>query len=281
MGRTAHSAALRAYRFRRLPGFLIVNPRSGSSSPSADELVAEARRRGVDAHLFRPGEDLEAIAREASAEALGMAGGDGSLAPVAAVAIERRLPFVCVPFGTRNHFARDLGLDRDDPIAALDAFGGTERLVDVGRAGSRLFLNNVSLGMYARLVHERERHRRGRETLARMRALAIAMRHVSARGLFVDGEPVRVRVLLVSNNAYELDLLSVGERERLDEGLLHLYAGSGILRASWTEQSAERFEVDARAGSLRAAIDGEPARLRTPIEFRVEPRALRVLVPPA
>jgi diacylglycerol kinase family enzyme len=212
---------------------------------------------------------------------IGVAGGDGSLAPVASVAIERGAAFVCVPFGTRNHFARDLGLDRDDPIAALDAFGGVERRVDVGRVGERVFLNNVSLGAYARLVHERERHRRRKEALARLRALAIALRHVSTRGVSVDGEPMHVRALVVSNNAYELDLLSVGERERLDEGLLHLYAGTGVLRTNWTERSGERFTVNASAGFMRAAIDGEPARLETPIEFRIEPRALRVLVPPA
>ena len=264
-----------------MAGLLIVNPRSGTDSPSADELAEEARRRGIEVHLFRQGEDLEAVARDADADALGMAGGDGSLAPVASVAIERDLPFVCVPFGTRNHFARDLGLDRDDPLAALEAFGGVERRVDVGKVNGRVFLNNVSLGMYAQLVHEREEHRRRRETLARARAVLIALRHLSSRGLSVDGEPIRCRVLLVSNNDYKLDLLSVGERERLDEGLLHLYAGSGILRASWTERSGERFTVDARAGSLRAAIDGEPARLETPLEFELEPGALRVLVPPA
>jgi diacylglycerol kinase family enzyme len=262
-------------------GLLIVNPRSGSDSPTSEELAEEANRRGVDVHLFSPGEDLEAIARDADAEPLGMAGGDGSLAPVAAVAIERDLPFVCIPFGTRNHFARDLGLDRDDPVAALDAFGGAERRVDVGRVNGRVFLNNVSLGMYALLVHEREEHRRRREMLARARAVLIALRHFSTRGLSVDGEPVRVRVLLVSNNDYKLDLLSVGERERLDEGLLHLYAGTGIVRASWTERTGERFTVDARAGALRAAIDGEPARLETPLDFEIEPLGLRVLVPPA
>ena len=139
-----------------------------------------------------------------------------------------------------------------------------------------MFLNNVSLGMYAQLVHEREEHRRRRETLARARAVVIALRHLSTRGLSVDGEPISCRVLLVSNNEYKLDLLSVGERERLDEGLLTCYAGSGILRASWTERSGERFTVDARAGSLRAAIDGEPARLETPLEFEIEPvRATR------
>jgi diacylglycerol kinase family enzyme len=262
-------------------GLLIVNARSGSDSPSADELAEEARRRGIDVHVFSPGEDLEAIARDAQADALGMAGGDGSLAAVAAVAIERDLPFVCVPFGTRNHFARDLGVDRDDPIAALDAFGGTERRIDVGRVNGQVFLNNVSLGMYAQLVHEREQHRRRRELLARARAVVIALRDFSTQGVIVDGEPMRVRVLLVSSNAYKLELLSIDEREQLDEGLLHLYAGTGILRASWTERSGERFTVDARAGALRAAIDGEPARLKTPLEFEIAPLALRVLVPPA
>jgi diacylglycerol kinase family enzyme len=264
-----------------LGGFLIVNPRSGSARPSQDELTEQARARGVSVHLVRPGEDIAALAREADAPALGIAGGDGSLAAVAEAALERGLPLVCVPFGTRNHFARDLGLDRDDPVSALAAFDGVERTIDVGRVNDRLFLNNVSLGMYARLVHVRERHRRRRNVAARLRAALIALRHRSPTGLVVDGDPVRARVLLVSNNAYELDLLSVGERERLDEGRLHLYAGSGIVRSSWTERSGERFVVDAAAGHLAAAVDGEPENLETPLEFRIEPRALRVLVPPA
>lgn len=264
-----------------MAGHLIVNPSSGSDSPSADELAEAARRRGIDVHVFSPEDDLEAIARDAHADALGMAGGDGSLAAVAAVAIERDLPFVCVPFGTRNHFARDIGLDRDDPLTALEAFGGTERRVDVGKVNGRVFLNNVSLGMYAQLVHEREEHRRRRALLARARAVVIALRDFSTRGLSVDGQAMRIRVLLVSNNNYKLDLFSIGERERLDEGLLHLYAGRGILRATWTERSGDRFTVDARAGALRAAIDGEPARLETPLEFEIAPLALRVLVPPA
>jgi diacylglycerol kinase family enzyme len=264
-----------------LSGFLIVNPRSGSARPSADELAEEARARGVSVHLFRPGEDLADLARAAEATALGIAGGDGSLAPVAAIAVERDLPFVCVPFGTRNHFARDLGLDRDDPVGALDAFDGRERTIDVGRVGDQVFLNNVSLGMYARLVHARERHRRRQDVTARLRAILIALRHRSARGLVVDGQPVRARILVVSNNTYVLELLAIGERERLDEGLLYLYAANGIVRSTWTERSAEGFTVDATAGYVAAAVDGEPVRLETPLEFRIEPLALRVLVPPA
>lgn len=263
-----------------MAGLLFVNPRSGSAEPSVDTLASEARGRGVEVRVLRQGEDVGELARAADAAALGMAGGDGSLAAVAATALERDVPFVAIPYGTRNHFARDLGLDRDDPLAALDAFGGEERRVDVGRVGERLFLNNVSLGLYARLVHRRERHRRRREALARLRALAILARHPRPLDVTVDGAPLSARVVLVANNAYRLDPLSPGERERLDDGLLHLYASSGIFRGGWRERTGTRFVVDARHHRLRAAVDGEPATFETPLEFSIEPAALRVLVPP-
>ena len=255
-----------------MSGFLIVNPRSGRGGPNPDELVAEARRLGIETHLLREDDDALEVARGAEAGALGVAGGDGSLAAIAEVALERNVPFVCVPFGTRNHFARDLGLDRDDPIAALQAFDGTERRIDVGRASGRLFLNNVSLGVYARLVHRREEHRRRREAFARIRAWAILLTHREPLGITVDGDRVESRIVLVANNAYQLDLPSIGARERLDEGKLHLYVPGD-------ERVAERFVVDAAAGELQAAVDGEPDVLETPIDFTIEARALRVLVP--
>src|SRR3954452_22368497 len=167
-----------------MAGFLLINPHSGSGGPDPDELAAAARERGVDARILRSGDDAAELARQAGADALGAAGGDGTLAAVAEGAIERDLPFVCVPFGTRNHFARDLGLDRDDPVAALAAFSdGVERRVDVGRVNERLFLNNVSLGVYARLVHRRERHRRRRNAFARLRSLGVVLRHPRPLGI--------------------------------------------------------------------------------------------------
>jgi diacylglycerol kinase family enzyme len=258
-----------------LSGFLLVNPRSGRSSPSAEELSAEARAFGVDTHVLQEGEDAAEIARRTSADPLGMAGGDGSLAAVAEVALEQNAAFVCIPFGTRNHFARDLGLDRDDPLGALRAFGGIERRIDVGRADERLFLNNVSLGLYARLVHRREEHRRRREAFARVRAWAIVLTHRDPLGITIDGEPVESRLVLVANNAYVLELPSIGERERLDEGKLHLYVPGN----EPPERVAEGFVVDAAAHRLEAAVDGEPDVLQTPVEFRIEPGALRLLVP--
>lgn len=263
----------------RVAGFLIINPRAGDERPSADELRDEAERLGVQTHVLQKGEDVAEIARSAPEGPLGIAGGDGSLGPVADIAIERSLPFVAIPLGTRNHFARDLGLDRDDPIGALDSFSGQERRIDVGRANGRLFLNNVSLGVYARLVHRREHHRRRRAVLARLRAFALLAQQPGALGLRIDGEPISARIVLVGANAYKLDLFSLGERERLDEGLLHLYSAEGLLPGNWEERTGERFEIDSGAGWLRAAIDGEPERLDTPIEFTIEPLALAVLVP--
>jgi diacylglycerol kinase family enzyme len=229
--------------------------------------------------VLASGEDAAERARSASAEALGMAGGDGSVGAVAAAAIETDRPFVVVPFGTRNHFARDVGLDRDDPIAALDAFEGIERRVDVGRVNGELFLNNVSLGLYARLVHRREHHRRRRVELARLRALAMFLRAPRPIGFRVDGDALPARVLLVANNHYSLELFSLGERERLDDGLLHLYAAEGVLRTRWEERTGQRFTVDTRSHRARAAVDGEAEELATPLEFRIDPQALRVLLP--
>lgn len=251
---------------------LIVNPSSGRGGPPPEELIRAADRLGVPAHVLEEKDDPAEVARSSDADALGIAGGDGSLAAVAGVALERDVPFVCIPYGTRNHFARDLGLDRNDPLGALQAFRGSERRIDVGRANERLFLNNVSLGVYARLVHRRERHRRRRATFARIRAWAILVTHRHPLGITIDGDPVETRIVLVANNAYSVELPTVGERERLDEGELHLYVPGD-------ERVGERFVVDAAKGKLEAAVDGEPDVLETPIEFRIEPGALRVLVP--
>ena len=263
-----------------MPGFLLVNPRSGNRRPTPDDLVEAAAARGIETHVLQPEEDAAELAHAANAEALGIAGGDGSIAPIAEVAIERSLPLVIVPFGTRNHFARDIGLDRDDPIAALDAFAADEdRAIDVGRVGDRLFLNNVSFGIYARLVHRRERHRRRSDTFARVRALALAARRRHPEPIVVDGNPIKARIVLVANNGYELDVFNVGERNGLDEGKLHAYVAEEWWPRTWHERVAETFRIGAPGGEVRAAVDGEPVVLDSPAELHVQPGALRVRVP--
>jgi diacylglycerol kinase family enzyme len=270
MGRAAHLEDTR--------GLLIVNPRSGNGAPSEAELEHEAARRGLDVHVLSPGDDAQAVAREARGP-IGVAGGDGSLGLVAEVALERDLPFVCIPFGTRNHFARDIGLDRNSPVAALAAFdSGRHMRIDVGRIGTRAFLNNVSFGLYARLVHRREAHRRRRDAFARLRALWLSARDRRPEPFSLDGEPVAARVVLVANNAYDVHVFDVGARDRIDEGRLHAYIAKGWLPRTWDERVAERFTIE-RAGGLHAAVDGEPVELDSPVELSIEPRALRILVP--
>jgi diacylglycerol kinase family enzyme len=259
---------------------LLINPRSGDGNPSAEEVAAEAEKLGVEVHLLEKGENPADVARASGATTLGIAGGDGSLAAVAGVAIETGATFVCVPFGTRNHFARDVGLDRDDPIAALHAFvDGVEQRIDVGRAGGRLFLNNVSFGVYARLVHRREHRRRRGEALARLKALLSVARHRHALHAKVNDDPVRARAIFVGNNCYELSLFTVGERERLDEGELFLWTAAGWLPTSWEQKTARAFTIETGGERVRAAIDGEPVVLETPLELESLPGALRLLLP--
>ena len=98
-----------------------------------------------------------------------MAGGDGSQAVVAAVAADHGLPFVCIPAGTRNHLAADLGIDRAHPASALDAFGSArETTIDLAEANGEVFVNNVSLGLYARIVASEQYREAKRRTVAEM-----------------------------------------------------------------------------------------------------------------
>jgi Diacylglycerol kinase catalytic domain len=135
---------------------LFFNPRSGGGKAARFRLADEARRRGIQAVELAPGKSLTELVDDAlagGADALAMAGGDGSQAVVAAAAARGGIPYACIPSGTRNHFALDLGVDRDDVVGALDAFiHGGERRVDLAEVGGRVFVNNVSLGLYADAV---------------------------------------------------------------------------------------------------------------------------------
>ena len=135
---------------------LIVNPTSGGGTASRYDLVGQCRARGIEPVVFERGDDLSALAAaaiEGGADVIGMAGGDGSQAAVAAVAAEHDVPYVCVPAGTRNHFAIDIGVARDDVVGALDAFvDGAERRIDLARVNGRSFVNIASMGLYGAIV---------------------------------------------------------------------------------------------------------------------------------
>jgi diacylglycerol kinase family enzyme len=255
------------------------------------EVAREARARGVEPIELHLGDDLATLVRDAianGADAVGVAGGDGTQAIVAAIASERGLPYVCVPAGTRNHFALDLGVDRDDVVGALDAFTkGGERLVDLAEVNGRVFVNNVSLGVYAEAV-QRQGYRD-----AKLRTIAETMPTVLGPGgdaldlrfSGADGREQKTSaVVLVSNDPYRLGrALASGTRPRLDAGVLGitvLQAGAARNGDKRVQQwSAPSFEVSSD-GPVAAGIDGEALKLDPPLRFRTRPQALRVRIAP-
>ena len=266
---------------------LFVNPRSGDGAATRNRVVERARERGIEAVTLGSGDEVSTRVLQVvadGADALGMAGGDGSLAAVAAVAAAHGLPFVCIPVGTRNHFALDLGVDRQDVPGALDAFtDGVERLIDVGEVNGRIFLNNVSLGIYGEAVRQASYRDTKVRTLAETarRVLGPGGRMPALRLIDDTGrEHARLAVLLVSNNPYALNGPGLGTRPTLASGQL------GILVLDTPEErqhppgrawSAAHLEVQAPA-TVHAGIDGEAVQLVAPLEFAVRPAALRVRI---
>jgi diacylglycerol kinase family enzyme len=268
---------------------LFVNPRSGGGKAARAAVAERARERGIETVIFAPGQSLEALAREAvatGADALGVAGGDGSLAVVAAAAAAHGLPFVCVPAGTRNHFALDLGLDPQNVLGALDAFtDGIERRIDVADVNGRVFLNNVSLGIYGDAIRSPAyRDAKIRTLFETAEKVLGPSAEVPALRLVDDvGREYRhLAVVLVSNNPYLLDRpLVTAARPALDSGrlgIIVLDAPGASPHQPGRAWSAPRLEVSALAPAVHAGVDGEPVDLTPPLQFTIRPGALRVRI---
>jgi len=284
---------------------LIMNLRSGGGKAERFGLEEECRRRGIEPVVLRPGDDLLQLAADAvarGADVIGMAGGDGSQALVASVAADHDVAHVCIPAGTRNHFALDLGLDRDDVVGALDAFGpARERRIDLATVNDRVFVNNVSLGVYAKIVQSPAYRDAKRQTTTSMLPTLLGP-DAPPFDLHFDGPDGRphdgAQVIQVSNNPYVLTRLGggFGTRARLDTGTLgvaavHLTRDSDVVRfvtlesagqlsrfAGWLEWAPARFEV--RSGSpIEAGVDGEALLLEPPLVFESRPGAVRIRIP--
>jgi len=267
---------------------LIVNPHSGDGAAERAGLADEARSRGIKVIELGPDDDLEQLARHAvhrGADCLGMAGGDGSLAIVANQAIRHSIPFVCIPAGTRNHFALDLGLDRSDPLAALDSFGdAVQRRIDTATVNDRLFLNNVSIGAYGEVVASEEyRDNKVGVTLDRIPDLiGPEAEPLDLRFTDADGERHESAVVIhVSNNAYDLGPLGFGSRPTLNDGALGVVVVVQTpdgLRPRVMQWQASSFEVGS-GSDIASGVDGEAVELKAPLRFAIHPDQLRVRMP--
>lgn len=292
--------------WRRVPAathpVLLMNPKAGGGKVDRYDLMGRCGERGIEAVVLRPGENLRRLAEMAvagGADVIGMAGGDGSQAVVASVAAAHDLGYVCIPAGTRNHLALDLGVDRDDVVGALDAFGAArERPVDLATVNGQVFVNNVSLGLYADIVAS-EGYRDQKVKTAAQTLHEDLGPDPSPYDLHLDGPGGRIdgsQIIEVSNNPYVVTSFSgLGTRPRMDTGKLgvitvrvdgpaelnrlllletsgHADRFSGL--GSWT---ATTITVDS-ASTVAAGIDGEASRLQPPVRFASLPAALRVRV---
>jgi len=283
---------------------LIMNPKSGGGKAERFHLAEECRKRGIEPVVLRPGDNLLQLAEDAitrGADVIGMAGGDGSQAWVASVAARHDIPHVCVPAGTRNHFALDLGLDRSDVVGALDAFAdGVERRIDLAAVNGRTFVNNASLGLYAEVVQSPD-YRDAKLKTASMilpdllgpDATQLDLRYTGPDGA---AHPT-AHMILVSNDPYQLDHPGGrGTRARIDQGVLGIVTvmiadaadarkfaaleAAGQVRRfpGWVEWSAPRFELGSGA-PVRIGVDGEALTMDPPLVFVSRPGALRVWLP--
>jgi diacylglycerol kinase family enzyme len=294
------------------PVTVIVNAGAGTGHDEAacDALRTQLADAGLDAELVRAdgGEQMIAAARQALAQGarlVAAGGGDGTINAVASVMVDSGVPFGVLPLGTLNHFAKDLGIPLDLDAAVRNLAAGQPMKVDVGEVNGRIFLNNSSLGLYPDIVRDREKQQRrlgrGKWTAAAWAALAALRRYpfLSMR-LDVNGERLarRTPFVFIGNNAYTMQGLAIGERARLDEGVLSLYVAQhptrlGLLRFAidalcgrlgeerdFDVLTAPEFDIDTHRKHLLVATDGEVTEMRAPLRYRMRPGALTVLVPP-
>lgn len=288
---------------------VIVNAGSGAGGRDAMAATIEEafKAHGMDAAVVPvPGGEVRAAATRAvsgGASLVVAGGGDGTISTVASAVVGSTATLGVLPLGTLNHFAKDLHIPIDMDGAVRTIAAGHSIAIDVGELNGRPFINNASIGLYPRLVWEREKERRGghRKWVAVAMATGRLWRHYRRVRVVVrtDDEHriVRTPFVFVGNNEYQLDGMQLGGRQRLDRGCLHVCMAPGMTRvellrvllAAFTGRlrGEDRLEsvitsavsIEARRRRIGVSLDGEVSIGRTPLSFRIRPGALRVLVP--
>ena len=279
--------------------YLIMNPKSGGGKVEKFDLRRKAEDLGAEVFLIGGPEpvDVAQVAREAvakGADLLGAAGGDGTQALVAGVAAEHGIPFLVISAGTRNHFALDLGLDREDPSACLGALSdGVELRVDLGVINGRVFVNNASFGAYAEVVETPAyREDKLKTTLDLLPDLLQGHRGARISAQADDAEIRSPQALLVANNPYGTgDIAGLSRRARLDRGMFGVVGVKvrtarqavdlvrGRKAVGLRVLTAKKIEISADAAQIPVGIDGEAVSLSSPVTCTISPAALRVWVP--
>jgi diacylglycerol kinase family enzyme len=275
-----------------------MNPKSGGGKVGKFDLKQKAEDLGAEVFLLEgQSVDVAKVARaavDAGADLLGVAGGDGTQALVAGVAAEHGIPFLVISAGTRNHFALDLGLDREDPSTCLSALSdGVELRVDLGVINGQTFVNNASFGAYAEVV-ETPAYRDDKLNTTLNTLPELLQGHRGARlSARADGTEIEApQALLVSNNPYGTgDIAGLGRRARLDRGTLGVVGvtvasarqAAGLLRGTHATGlsvlTTRQIEIRADAPRIPVGVDGESIAMPTPVTCTVSPQALRVWVP--
>src|SRR6201989_998671 len=279
--------------------YLIMNPKSGDGKVEKFDLKSKAEERGAEVFLIDGAEpvDVAKVAREAvaqGADLLGVAGGDGTQALVAGIAAEHGIPFVVISAGTRNHFALDLGLNRENPSACLGALSdGVELRVDLGRINGQVFVNNASFGAYAEVVETPAyRDDKLNTTLNLLPDLLQGQRGVRLSARADDTEFRSPQALLVANNPYGTgDIAGLSRRARLDAGVLGVIGVKGrhgqqaidLLRGRRAVGvrvlSTKELENTADAPHIPDGVAEERLSMSTPVGCTISPGALRVWGP--
>lgn len=289
---------------------VIINAGSGNDDKrNVHQRLAELFvAHGVEAHiaLAHTGARVVEIARQAArsdVEIIVAGGGDGTINSVATAAIESGKTMGVLPFGTMNHFAKDLHIPLDLVGAIQTIVAGRQIKVDVGEVNGRIFVNNSSLGLYPSIVRERQKQQRlgwGKWPAYVWAAFAVLRRYpfLNIR-LAIDGKELASRTpfVFIGNNEYEMETLNIGGRACLDAGELSLYMSErtsrlGLMRLAWRALfggmrqekdfialCTKEIWIGTKHKRLRVAIDGEVLVMEPPLHYRVRPRALRVLAP--
>ena len=284
-----------------MPGVVVVNPHSGPDETSASDIAEHfpgSTIRDLDGKDVR--RQLEAAIDSAeSPEFLAVAGGDGTIRCAASVAAERGLPLVPIPAGTRNHFAKEVGVPTLEDAGKAAGPVGETRVIDLGEVNGEVFVNNANVGIYPQIVRERDIHqKRFSKQTATLVATWRQMRELHKFTVTVDGgDSYRAWMIFVGNGKYGASLVDLADRESLDDGLLDvriLRADGKLARlrvvaalllgridsspmAVFDEVSA--IELGFARPRVDVALDGELIPMSTPLRFRCRPRALQVLVP--